>query len=77
MKLALYKCTLLLLTYLYIQLSRILLYIIEICWSQLFFFSKIPNNYKGQFHEENSGRVGGRAMQEAYQLYRYLQLATK
>ena len=37
MKLALYKCTLLLLTYLYIQLSRILLYILEICWSQLFF----------------------------------------
>ena len=37
MKLALYKCTLLLLTYLYIQLSRILLYINEICWSQLFF----------------------------------------
>ena len=42
MKLALYKCRLLLLTYLYIQLSRILLYIIEICWSQLFFFQKFP-----------------------------------
>ena len=37
MKLALYKCTLLLLSYLYIQLSRILLYINEMCWSQLFF----------------------------------------